>query len=58
LLHKAVHNWVQKFSPGRLKVTDDAQPCHPVETKTEATVQLVEKLIWADRRIIIDSDNT
>jgi hypothetical protein len=25
LLHKAVHNWVQKFSQGRLKVTDDAR---------------------------------
>jgi hypothetical protein len=24
LLHKAVHNWVKKFSPGPLKVADDA----------------------------------
>jgi hypothetical protein len=24
LLWKAVHNWVEKFSEGRLKVTDDA----------------------------------
>jgi hypothetical protein len=24
LSHKAVHNWVKKFSPGRSKVTDDA----------------------------------
>jgi hypothetical protein len=23
---KAVHNWVEKFSQGRLKVADDAQP--------------------------------
>jgi hypothetical protein len=26
LLHKACHNWVEKFSQGRSKVTDDAQP--------------------------------
>jgi hypothetical protein len=26
LLRKVVHNWVEKFSQGRLKVADDAQP--------------------------------
>jgi hypothetical protein len=26
LLRKAVHNWVKKFSQGRLKVADDARP--------------------------------
>jgi hypothetical protein len=26
LSHKAVHNWVEKFSQGHSKVTDDAQP--------------------------------
>jgi hypothetical protein len=26
LSHKAVHNWVEKFSHGHLKVTDDDQP--------------------------------
>jgi outer membrane biogenesis lipoprotein LolB len=26
LSHKAVHNWVDKFSQGRSKVADDAQP--------------------------------
>jgi hypothetical protein len=25
-LHKAVHNWGEKFSQGRSKVADDAQP--------------------------------
>jgi hypothetical protein len=25
LLHKGVHNWVEKFSEGRSKVADDAQ---------------------------------
>jgi hypothetical protein len=35
---KAVHNWVEKFSQGRSKIADDAQPGYPVETATEATV--------------------
>jgi hypothetical protein len=52
---KAVHNWVKKFSQGRSKVVDDVWPDHPVEIATEATVQQVEELIWADRRIKIDS---
>jgi transposase len=55
LSHKAVHNWLKKFSQGRSKVADDTRPGHPVETATEATVQRVEKLIQADRRITIDS---
>jgi transposase len=45
LLLKAVHNWVKKFSQGRLKVADDAQSRHPVEIVTEPTVQQVEELI-------------
>jgi transposase len=55
LSHKAVHNWVEKFSQGRSKVADDARPGHPVEIATEATVQRREELIRADRRITIDS---
>jgi hypothetical protein len=42
---KVVHNWVEKFSQRYSKVTDDAQPGHPVEFATEATVQRVEELI-------------
>jgi hypothetical protein len=52
---KAVHNWVEKFSQGCLKVTDDACPGHPVEIVTEATVQWVEELIHVDKRIAIGS---
>jgi hypothetical protein len=52
LLHKAVHNGVEKFSQGRSKVADDARPGRPVEIVTEATVQQVEELIRADRRIM------
>jgi hypothetical protein len=45
LSHKLIHNWDKKFSQGRSKVTDNAQPGRPVETVTEATVQWVEALI-------------
>jgi hypothetical protein len=55
---KAIHKWVMKFSQGRLKVADDAQPGGPVETATQATVQRVEELIRADRRIMINSAET
>jgi hypothetical protein len=54
LLRKAFHNWVEKFSRGCLKVTDDARPSHLVEIATEATVQREEELIQADRSILID----
>jgi hypothetical protein len=38
LSRKAVHNWAEKFSQGRLKVADDARPgCH-INIVTEATV--------------------
>jgi hypothetical protein len=39
---KAVHSGVEKFSQGRSKVADNARPCRPVETATEAIVQRVE----------------
>jgi hypothetical protein len=53
LLRKAVHNWVKKFSQECSTIADDAQPGHPVEIATEATVQWVEELIRAYRRIMI-----
>jgi transposase len=55
LSRKAVHDWVEKFSQGRLKIADDVRPGRPVETETEATMRWVEELIQADRRITIDS---
>jgi hypothetical protein len=48
---KAVHNLVEKFSQGRSKVEDDAWPGRPVEILAEATVQQMEELIRADRRM-------
>jgi transposase len=55
---KAAHNWVKKFSEGHSKVSDDAQAGCPVEIVTEATVQQMEELIRADRRITIVSAAT
>jgi transposase len=55
LSRKAVHNWVKKFSQGHSKVADDTELGHPVEIVSEATVQQVEELIRADRRITTGS---
>jgi hypothetical protein len=51
LLQKAVHNWVEKFSQGRSRDSDDARPGHPAQIATEV-------LIRADRRAMIDSVTT
>jgi hypothetical protein len=51
----AVHNWVETFPQGRSKVSDDARAERPVEIATETTMQQVEELIQADRRMKIDS---
>jgi hypothetical protein len=55
LSHKAVHNWVEKFSQGRSKVAGDARPSRPVKIATGTTMQREDKLIRVDRRITIDS---
>jgi hypothetical protein len=36
---KALHNWIEKFSRGCLKVEGDAQPCCLVAIVTEAIAQ-------------------
>jgi hypothetical protein len=54
LSRRAVHNCIENFSQGRSKVADDARPGRPVQIATETTVQWVEELIRADRRITID----
>jgi hypothetical protein len=55
LSRKVVHNWTEVVSEGRSKVTDGAQPRRPVEIATEATMQMVEELIPADRRIMTEN---
>jgi Zn-dependent alcohol dehydrogenase len=38
LSYKMVHNWVEEFFQGHLKVADYVQQGHPLETVIEATV--------------------
>jgi hypothetical protein len=55
LSRKMVRKWTEKVCQGRSKVTDDVRPGCPIEIATKATVQRVEELIRADRRITINS---
>jgi len=52
---QAVHNWVQKFSERRTSIEDERQVGRPVEIATPATLQRVEDIIQADRRVTIDT---
>jgi len=58
LSHQAVHNWVQKFSEGRTSIEDEHRVGRLVEIATPATLQRVEDIIWADRRVTIDAAAT
>jgi hypothetical protein len=51
LSRKAVHNWVERFSQGRLKVAD-ARPGRHVGIASETAVKRVEELIRVDGRMI------
>jgi hypothetical protein len=55
LSHQAVHNWVQKFSEGRTRIKDKHQVGQPVEFAAPATLQHVEDITRADRRVTIDA---
>jgi hypothetical protein len=55
LSRKAFHSCVEKFSQGHSEVADDTRLDRPVEIATEATVEMVEELIRADRRMTTDS---
>jgi hypothetical protein len=57
LSRKALQNWVdtRKYPQGPSKIVDDERPSRPLEIPMEATVQRVEELIRADRRITIAS---
>jgi transposase len=44
LSHKAVHNWVEKFSQGHSKVSDDARPGRHVAQVAETTIKRL--LCW------------
>jgi hypothetical protein len=42
LPHKAVHNWIERFSQKRSKIEDDARPIAEV---AETTVKSVKRLV-------------
>jgi len=55
LSRQAVHNFVQKFSEGRTTIKDEHRVGRPVEIATPATLEHVEDIIRADRRVTIDA---
>jgi len=55
LSRQAVHNWVQKFSEGRTSIEDKRRVGRPVEIATSETLQHVEDIIRAERRVTIDA---
>ena len=55
LSRRAVHNWVQKFSEGRAIIEDEHRVGRPAEIATPATLQRVEDIIRADRRVTVDA---
>jgi len=55
LSRQAVHNWVQKFSEGRKSIEDEHRAGRPVEIATPETLQRVEYIIRAERRVTIDA---
>jgi len=55
LSRQAVHNWMQKFSEGRTSIEDEQRVGQPLEIVTPATLQCVEDIIRADRRLTIDA---
>jgi len=52
---QAVHNWVQKFLGGRTCIKDERRVGWLVEIAMLATLQRVEDIIRADRRVTIDA---
>jgi len=52
---QAVNNWVQKFSEGRTSIEDEHQASRLVEIATLETLQCVEDIIRAERRVTIDA---
>ena len=55
LSHEAASNWVQKFSERRGIIEDLYRVGRRVEIATPATLQRVEDIIRADKRVTIDA---
>jgi hypothetical protein len=54
LSRQAVHNWVQ-FSEGPRSIEDEHRVDRPVEIATPATLQRIEDIIQADRKVTINA---
>ena len=50
---QAVRNWVQKFSEGQTSIEDERRAGRPVEIATPETLQRVEDIIRAERRVTV-----
>jgi transposase len=55
LSRQEVHNWVQNFSEGRTSIKDEHRAGRPVEIATPETLQGVEDIIRAERRVTVDA---
>jgi transposase len=55
LSRHAVHNWVQKFPEGWTSIEDEHRAGRPVEIATPETLQRVEDIIRAERRVTVDA---
>jgi len=55
LSRRVVHNWVQKFSEGRKSIKDEHRAGRTVGIATPETLQRVEDIIRAERRITVDA---
>ena len=55
LSRQAIHNWMQKFSEGRTSIEDEHRAGRPVEIAKPETLQRIEYIIRADRRVTVDA---
>ena len=55
LYRQAVHNWVHKFSEGRTIIEDEHWSGRPVAIATPETLQGVEDIIRAEKKVTVDS---
>jgi transposase len=58
LPRQAIHNWVQKFSEGWTSIEDEHGAGRSVEIATPETLQRVENIIRAERRVTFDAVET
>ena len=55
LSRQVVHNWVRKFSEGRTSIQDEHRAGRLVEIATPETLQRIEDIIRAERRVTVNA---